>query len=180
MKRLEWALALCLALAAGCDSGSHGHDHKHDHDHDHGSKAQAGKGEAGEGSGGHHHTAPHGGALVALGDHFALLEVKLDAAGRVDLWALDKEGEAGVRPKESTLALTVTRPGKEPITVKLKAVASSLTGETRESSSHFAATDKRLEGVEAFEGRIERVTLKGRVFEGVAFPYPEGRDEHHD
>lgn len=67
------ALIFTLGLPA-CkkeEPAAHDHDHDSDSDHDHDSDAPAPESS-------HHHVAPNGGTLVALGDHFAHLEIKVD------------------------------------------------------------------------------------------------------
>src|SRR5262245_1267113 len=77
-----------------------GHQHQdgdedHDHDHDH-----------------HHHHAekgPHGGALVAIGEDDAHLEIVLDAdTGTLKAYVLDGEAANPVAIKQENVQLAVT------------------------------------------------------------------------
>jgi len=165
MRRLlAFSLALLLAAACGDDHGDHD-DHG---DGDHAEHADDG--------GGHEHEAPHGGTLVPLGEHFAHLEVKLDAeTGRLDVWVLDEEADRTIRLEAAELRLAVDVPGGS-VDVRLAAQPSELTGETVGDSARFAATVAELAGVERFEARLARVAVRGRTFEAVAFRYPEGNE----
>ncbi|MBK7495896.1 MAG: hypothetical protein IPI28_11060 [Candidatus Omnitrophica bacterium] len=58
-------------------------DHDHDHDHNHASDSH-------DHNHDHHHAAPHGGTMVALGDHMAHLELVLDSQnGTLTAYILD-------------------------------------------------------------------------------------------
>jgi len=141
-------VALLAACAKDAPEGGGGHDH------------------------GHVHAAPHGGALVALGDEFAHLEAVADAAaGRLTLYVLDGHAQKGVRLPDASLRCTV-RPAGFPL--ELLPVARATTGETAGDASEFSATDPRLEGLERFTLVVERVAVKGREFSGVEIPVPEG------
>lgn len=125
---------------------------------------------------GHEHSAPHGGALIELGEEFAHLEFVLDAAtGQLTAYALDGEAEKPVRLKQAEIELTLTQPV---LTVKLAGVANALTGETASDTSEFSATVAQLKGASGFKGTLNAVTIKGRAFKGVAFSYPQGSETH--
>src|SRR5579863_247145 len=72
-------------------------DGKDDHDHDHGH---------------HHHHAdkgPHGGALVAIGEDDAHLEIVLDVeTGKLTAYVLDGEAEKPISIKQAKLQLALT------------------------------------------------------------------------
>ena len=88
----------------------------------------------------HAHTAPHGGHLIALGDHAANLEIVLDnTTGSMDLYVLDGHAEGSVRLSVPTLNFDVKPVGAESIAVTLHAVENPLTGETVGDTSHFSA-----------------------------------------
>jgi len=165
-----WVMALGLMVGcgeSGHDHGDHPHDHGHDHAHDHG-------------HGGHHHEAPHGGALVVLGDHFAHLEVLLDAeAGKLTAWVLDGEAEKPIRLKQDALMISVTptEPAhKNPIPLSLGAVTKALTGEKPGDSATFETAHERLKGLKRFDAELLEITVKGSEIQGVKFKYPEGNE----
>lgn len=128
---------------------------------------------------GHAHTAPHGGGLTELGDHFGFLELVVDAAaGTATLYVLDGGAEKAVRVTHPTLSLTVTEPaavGATPLV--LTAVASSLTGETVGDASQFAVTHEALKGAAAVKARLATIAVKGQTFNDVALAWP---DDHED
>ena len=167
-------MAVCLAACMYCsvvgcgesehDHGGHGPDHGHDHDAAHG----------------HHHEAPHGGTLVVLGDHFAHLEVLLDAeAGKLTAWVLDGEAQQPIRLKQPAVMMSVTLlepPHKNPAPLSLGAASKGLTGEKPGDSATFEVTSDRLKGVKRFEAEILEITVKGSTIKGVRFKYPEGNE----
>lgn len=128
---------------------------------------------------GHTHEAPHGGALLELGDHFGFLELVVDPdAGTATLYVLDGEAEKAVRVAHPTLSLTMTEPaavGGAPLV--LVAQASSLTGETVGDSSQFVVTHAALRGVTMVKARLATITVKGQTFTDLALEWP---DDHED
>ncbi|HMQ15252.1 MAG TPA: hypothetical protein PKC49_04685 [Phycisphaerae bacterium] len=205
-----WACGVLLALPA-CErkptaptSGQpsvtpkdhgHAHDHDHDHDDDHerprpqdashagGQTAQADAGDAhGEAGHGHAHVAPRGGALITLGDHFAHLEVLLDAeTGVLDIYVLDGEAHGAVRIAQETMSVrieagTTTAGGAlaSPVLVELHAVPSVLSGETVGDSSRFQGQADALRGLRELSGRLAEVTAKGQALRDVTITWPGG------
>jgi len=142
----------------------HDHDHNHasdSHDHDHNHD--------------HHHAAPHGGTMVALGDHMAHLELVLDSQnGTLTAYILDGEASNAVRLAQPAIDIRLI---KDPATKQgenlvLKAVANALTGEKETDSSEFSITSDLLKGTTEFSAIIQSVTIKGQEFKGVEFKYP--------
>jgi hypothetical protein len=124
---------------------------------------------------GHEHSAPHGGALVELGEEFAHIEIVLDAAtGKLTAYALDGEAEKSVRVKESEIEIAVKNPA---VTIKLGGVANALTGETDGDTSEFSGQSDRLKGAANFDGVIKTILIKGRQFKDVAFDFPKGAEK---
>lgn len=163
---------LLLALAVGCESrhshGGGGHDHDHAHDHEH----------TGDG-GGHAHTAPHGGTLVVLGDHFAHLEIIHDPeTGRLDAYVLDAEAERGVKVPNLELRLTYTANNAVGSAV-LQPVESQLSGEKIGDTSHFSGVVAELQSLSRFHLVLEEISVRGSDFEGVSFGIPEGNEDQH-
>lgn len=117
---------------------------------------------------GHQHTAPHGGRLLELGEHFGFLELIVDpTTGRVTLYVLDGEAEKAVRVTHPNLSMTVTEPSGIMPPLVLEARASTLTGETVGDSSEFTGTLEALKGATAFKARLSTISVKGRTFENL-------------
>ena len=130
---------------------------------------------------GHEHNAPHGGTLVALGEHLAHLEFVLDAAGKISVYVLDGEAEKAVRLKHEHMELKVTPVKGDPFQVMLKAVANHLTGEKGGDSSQFEAQDDRLKGLKEFDGIAPQLEVKGVTVKPTRFHFPKGNEhEGHD
>lgn len=168
------ALAAAAALTAGCDDHA-GHNHPHGTGHDHGHD----HGQDGDHDHKHAHEAPHGGALIALGDEFAHVELLVDAAtGKITAWILDGHAENPIRISRPTLEFRVTSgpEGLKDLLVPLLPVAKSTTGETADSTSEFSTTHDRFKGVTKFEGVLTSVTIKSKDFADVKFKYPEGNE----
>lgn len=131
----------------------------------------------------HAHTAPHGGTLVILGDHFAILEIVLDSStGKMTAYVLDGEAEKPIRLSQASIGILVLKPDTPPAgqpdgdLLILNAVANALTGETVGDTSEFCITSDLLKGKEHFEGLIQSVTIKGEEKKGTAFRFPEGNE----
>ena len=176
---------LCL-LVAGCGqqdektsgsspdkheaAASHTHeDHHEGEEHSHGHS--------------HAHTAPHGGTLVLMGDHFAFVELVLDSAtGKMTGYILDGEAEKPVRISQPAIEMLILKP-ESPETgppigdlIKLNAAANTLTGESVGDTSEFVVTSDLLKGKDHFEGIVQSVTIKGEEIKGVSFHFPEGNE----
>lgn len=160
-------LTLTVALAAcgrddarephGNAADSHGHGHGH----------------------GHTHEAPHGGALVALGDHFAHVELVLDPeAARVTLYVLDAHAENARRVAHESLTLRVSQidDREQPFDLTLQPVESALTGETVGDTSQFQADDERLADAQRLRAQLATLTVRGHTFENIPIHYPEGNE----
>ena len=131
--------------------------------------------EAAKKEGEHEHSAPHGGALVELGEEFAHLEIVLDAAtGALTAYALDGEAEKSVRVKQSEIEIAVKNP---PVMIKLGAVSNALTGETASDTSEFSDQSDRLKGATDFDGVIKTISIKGKQFKDVKFNFPKGAEK---
>ena len=151
------AVVSCI-LVSGCGDGHH-------HDHD------------GHNHSGHAHEAPHGGALVLLGEHGTgfHLEVILSKEGILDLYVLDGEVEKFVRISQEELALQVTVKDSESQSINMTAVEDAATGESMGNTSHFQARTEMKE-VESFEAVLSSIKIKGTVFEKVSINYPQGNE----
>jgi hypothetical protein len=188
------ALALALTgtlFAAGCqdaaappkpaakatagDESAGGHEHHH---HSHGEKG------------------PHGGALVAIGDDAAHLEVVLDAeTGKVTAYVLDGSAENPVSIKVEQLELAFTiehehahdekdaKDGDKPAggeslpetgTLILVAVEPGADG-----TAVFSGESADLKGAEEFDAVLSAITIGETEFKNVKFNYPEGNEHDH-
>jgi hypothetical protein len=123
----------------------------------------------------HEHSAPHGGALIELGEEFAHVEIVLDAStGRLTAYALDGEAEKSIRIKQSEIEIAVENPAA---TIKLSGVANALTGETADDTSEFSGQSEKLKGATDFDGVIKTISIKGKEFKDVAFNFPKGNEK---
>jgi hypothetical protein len=129
----------------------------------------------------HHHKAPNGGTLIALGDHFAHLELVLDKeTGRLKAFVLDGEAEKAVRLKQDSIVIEALLPAAdgEPTTTTLTLRPSSnvLTGEKVGDTSLFEGGYESLKGVEKFTGVVKELEIKGTTLKDVKFQFPEGNE----
>lgn len=120
---------------------------------------------------GHTHVAPHGGMLVELGDHYATLEFLHNAEeGRLTLHLLDGHAENPIRLTESEIVVEISK-GEEDFSLPLQAREGTLTGESVGDTSEFSAVSPELVGASEFEGRIEKLSVRGKTFENIKFEY---------
>jgi hypothetical protein len=140
---------------------SHGDDKSHSHDHSE-----------------HSHTAPNGGMLVPLGEHFANLELLHDKeTGKLTAFVLDGCAEKSIRlpQNEITLEIGLAKDGSTTTkSVTLAAVANVLTGETAGNTSQFEVISEDLKGVERFSGRVAGLRIKGSEVPAANFRFPAG------
>lgn len=132
----------------------------------------------------HHHTAPNGGMLIPLGDHFANVELLFDPeSGKVRIWLLDGCAENYIRSSMPSVDLVVRRKEVQPdvtpaqqdrvVRIKLAAIANRLTGETVGNTSEFAAIIDSMRGVLQFHGFLERIEIRSEEFLKVPVQWPE-------
>lgn len=126
-------------------------------------------------SSGHLHEAPHGGALVELGDHVASIEFVFESAsGTLTAYVLDAHAENPVRLTGGALFVEIELDGNdEYIPLELRGVANSLTGESETNTSQFRGEERALRGQTTFGGTIPSITVRGAEFNDIAFRYPE-------
>jgi len=126
----------------------------------------------------HEHHAPHGGTAVELGDEAYHLEFVLDAAeGRLQAFVLDGEMENFVRCPAPSFEVVATVAGERRPLI-FSAVADNATGEKVGDTALFEAKADWLRSTEKFEGVLTSLTIKGTVFAGVPFRFPQGNE--HD
>lgn len=129
----------------------------------------------------HEHKAPHGGCLVVIGDEFAHVEFVLDAAtGKLTGYVLDGEAEKAVRIKQKEIKISVKGLGAKEFEVELKAVENVLSGETPGDTSQFEGTHETLKGAKHFDGKIDKIEIKGQKAKDITFDFPHGNEEAHE
>ena len=120
-------------------------------------------------SAGHHHESPHGGTAVELGDHEAHLDVVLDAAtGKLTAYVMDAHAENFVRIPLESFEIIAKLPAGE-ITLVLKAVANTASGEKVGDTSQFEAASDALKGVVGFEAELKQLVVRGKTYSKVSF-----------
>lgn len=131
----------------------------------------------------HEHKARHkDGTLLALGNHFAHVEVVLNAAeGKVSVYFTDAENEHPVRLQQPTVDLTITKIEGQAakVVLTLKAVEDVKTGEKSGDSSQFEAQTDELKGKKEFNGVLGAVTIKGKKIDSTPFNWPKGNEDGH-
>ena len=132
-----------------------------------------------EGAGGPHigrHAAPHGGALVPLGEAVAHLEFVLDpATGLLTLHVLDAEASERLRLPQEMVFVLINANGEE-FAIVLFSMEDSETGDRHGATSRFAASHRRLIDVHRFEAIVEGITISRQSFRRVRVSYPAGSE----
>jgi hypothetical protein len=189
-----------LLLTSGCgDKSSPGGDPAHEHGGHESHDAPAEEGwevEVSEESDhdheghGHDHEAPHGGTLIALGDHFAHLEIIHDATtGAITVYVLDGEAENPVRIEQESIILRFSQYERAMTEgeaagytegfkqLPLEAVANPLTGESVGDTSEFSGTAPFLvDPIARFTATLVKISLLGSDLENIEIEYPEGNE----
>lgn len=125
---------------------------------------------------GHSHTAPHGGALLELGDHFAFLELVVEPdTGKMTLYVLDGEAEKAVRLTHKAISVRVEAPTGVG-TLDLQGRANTLTGETVGDTSEFVATHAGLKGATKVQARVGEIVVKGQTLRDLFITWPGDHD----
>lgn len=126
----------------------------------------------------HAHTAPHGGALVELGDHQYNLELVRDAAaGTLTVYVLDGHAENFVRVPLKAIEV-VLRMGGRTEELSLAATANALSGETVGDTSQFTGTAAWLKETGKFTGTIAELEIRGSKFKDIAFSFSSEEHKH--
>ena len=150
---------VALAWISACGHGEHDHDHARGAGH-HAGHEHAGESDAG---GGHSHDPQHGGVLVALGDEYAHIELRLELeTGVVQVWLYDRE-VTPVRAAMAECQLAIT----DGTSVVLAARANALTGETVGDTSCFEGQADSLIGRRELDGSLTRIEVLGQTFTQV-------------
>jgi predicted small lipoprotein YifL len=125
---------------------------------------------------GHEHKAPHGGTAIELGEEAFHLELVKEENGKLSAYVLDGELENFIRIASPSFQI-VALAGGESRTLEFRAVASTATGETVGSTSHFEAEADWLKTTPTFGGLLTRLEIRGTVFTAVAFNFPQGNEK---
>ncbi|MBE2216452.1 MAG: hypothetical protein IAE82_21455 [Opitutaceae bacterium] len=134
-------------------------------------KEESHGGEKAAASGHHEHVAPHGGTLVAVGDHQFNLELVHDAEdGRLTAYVLDAHAENFVRLPIQGFALIALVNGRRE-SLPLAAVGNPVTGETIGDTAEFAGFAEWLKGRVAFDAYIPAIDIRGTTFTDVRFAF---------
>jgi hypothetical protein len=138
------ALLFALVLLAGCGESKHsGH--------------------------GHHHTPPHGGTPVILGNEDYHLEFVLAAPnGKIQAYVLDGHMDKFIRLTNESFTVTAKLVGK-PETLVFRAVPNAATGEKVGDTSLFEAQAEWLKAATAFAAELDELTVRRKKFAKVPF-----------
>lgn len=152
-------ILISFSLVSPVFSHDDGSEHNHDHSHE-----------------AHHHTAPNGGTLVEIGDHSGNLEFKFNRKkGLLKVWLLDGCAENYVRSDQKEFAIQLIsrhldgEHEQSMLTLKLKAKANLLTGETLGDTSLFQIKDKRLKNAKRIKGMVPELIYKDATFKQLYF-----------
>lgn len=165
--------AALILTTGGCQSES-AHDH-HEHDEDHAAHEQ---GNHHDHDHDHHaHAAPHGGALVELGDHEAHIEVVRDVErAELVLYVFDAHAENSVRVTHEGLTLSVQTSTGESHEVTLLPVSNQLTGESPGYTSEFRGAAPWVLTNPDFTATLPAITIRGATYENISIVFPAGNE----
>ena len=164
MKKLTLVLcSVALGFAVGCRDSDDSHGHSHD-----GEKAHAHDASKDD------HAPPHGGTPVNIADDKFHLELVLDSsAGKMQAYVLDGHLEGYVPVAETAFVLLAkSAGGAQELAFRRVPEAGSST--LPEKSTLFETQADWLKSVKEFEGNIPTITLGGKTFTNVVFPFPKG------
>jgi len=134
------------------------HDHDHDHDHD----------------------APHGGALVVVGDEEAHVEFVLDPeTGKLTAYVLDAHAEDPVPVAHPELKLAVTLEKEGVDLPEAKEVVLLAVNPADGKAAEFAAVIEELKNAKEFDVALEVIQVGDKSHKGITFRFPEGKDAHN-
>lgn len=130
--------------------------------------------------GAHAHHAPNGGMLVELGEHQFNLEFKFDESrGVVQAWLLDGHAENFVRTDLPGFVVEAHQGGTAAV-LRFVAIGNSMSGEAVGDTSYFEAPAEWLRSVNAFDGRVNEITVRGVRFANITFSYAHHDEDHED
>jgi hypothetical protein len=163
-------LTAALVLTIGGCEGNSAHDqHKHDADHE--------QGDHHDHDHPHAHAAPHGGALVELGDHEAHIELVRDIErAELVLYVFDAHAENSVRVAHEGLTLSVQTSTGESHEVTLLPVSNQLTGESPGDASEFRGAAPWVLTNPDFTATLPAITIRGATYENISIVFPAGNE----
>ena len=159
MKKLHSALfGLAILLATGCGNSNDDHGHSHETSD---------------------HAPPHGGTPVLVAEDEFHLELVLDTdATTMQAYVLDGHLEGYVQVAETGFEMIATSDGNSE-ELKFTRAADPGTGAVSQKSALFEAQADWLKSANEFEGKISTITLDGKTFTNISFPFPKGTKHVH-
>lgn len=156
-----------LGLLSGCsereNASSHGHSHVDGEAHDHGAEA----------------ATPHGGTPVMIAEEKFHLELLADpSSGKMQAYVLDGHLETYV-PVSETKFVMEARSGDDTKRLEFISLPDIQSGSSAAKSFLFEAKADWLDKVKEFDGSIPTITLDGRTFTNISFPFPKGTKHVH-
>ena len=113
---------------------------------------------------------------MILGEETAHLEFVFDdKTGGVTCYVLGPHADSAVRITQSTIVVEVDTGGGT-TRLDLAAVEDDLSGETVGDTSVFRGAHDDLKALQRFSGVVRDVTVKGQLYDSVAFTYDK-KDE---
>lgn len=150
------ALAACLVAGTGCRDSSQS---KSDNDTN---------------------GPPHGGTPVLIADHKNHLELVRDGtAGLMQAYVLDDDLHDFIRVPETNFTLVATISPGHSERLEFQRVTNSTTANLAEPSFLFEGRAEWIKAASKFDGLIPTITLKGRTFTNISFPFPKGTQHTH-
>jgi hypothetical protein len=148
-----------LALVTGCSDSQPTASADHDDDH--------------------MHAPPHGGTPVQLGDEVYHLELVADTTeGKMLAYLYDAHFHDPVMVAETNFVLQARWSGTTE-SLLFARLPNPATGQLPQASALFGARADWLRTNPPFEGTLPLITLGGRAFTNVVFPYPKGTIHSH-
>ena len=125
----------------------------------------------------HEHKPPHAGTAIELGNEQYHIELVRDAtAGKLTAYILDGELENFVRITAPAILMNATFPGRVE-SLRLQAIANSVTGEHLGDTSQFEAQGEWIKTVNTFDGIFPHLQIRSANFTNVAFNFPAGNEK---
>ena len=122
---------------------------------------------------------PHGGTPVLVADDEFHLELVLDpVAAKMQAYVLDGHLERYVQIPETNFVIVAKSGGATEQLVFQRAPEPG-TGTLPATSALFEARAEWLKTAKEFEGTIPTITLNGKTFTNISFPFPKGTQHVH-
>lgn len=134
---------------------------------------------AGSGHSHDDHAPPHGGTPILVADDEYHLELVVDpTAGRAQVYVLDGHLEEYLAVPETNFVLLARMDGRTE-QLAFQRAPEPASGRRPEKSSLFEAGGEWLKSVKSFEGTLPALTLNGKTFTNISFPFPKGTKHVH-